>query len=71
MTDHEAMLAIQELMAGVEWSADTLDRIAAIMIDAGYRIRDCDDVDRDGSSAFDGGPVSEAMEFLNRNGGRS
>jgi len=42
-TDHEAMLAIQELLDGTEWSADTLDRIAAIVIAAGYRIRDLND----------------------------
>ena len=46
MSDHEAMLAIQQLLDGVEWSADTVESIAAIMIRCGYRIRDMDDVDR-------------------------
>jgi hypothetical protein len=46
-SDHEALLAIQELLDGVEWSPKTLDRIAAIMTDAGYRIRDLDDDDLD------------------------
>lgn len=43
--DHDAMLAIQEQIDGVEWTPDTLDSIAAIMIGAGYRIRDLNDVD--------------------------
>ncbi len=28
MDDHEAMLAIQELLDGVEWNSDTLGQIA-------------------------------------------
>jgi hypothetical protein len=44
--DHDAMLAIQELLDGVEWSPNTLDEIAAIMWRAGYRIRDAEDEDR-------------------------
>lgn len=48
MDDHNAMLAIQELMDGVEWSADTLDEIAQIVRDAGYRIRDTNEVDPEG-----------------------
>lgn len=44
-TDHDAMLAIQECMDGVAWDSDTAEQIAQIMIDAGYRIRDCNDVD--------------------------
>jgi hypothetical protein len=47
MSDHEAMLAIQELMDGTEWNADTLEAIAEIMVRAGYRIRDLEDVDRE------------------------
>lgn len=45
MDDHAAMLAIQELMDGTEWNSGTLDQIAEIMIAAGYRIRDLNDVD--------------------------
>lgn len=40
MTDHDAMLAIQDLMDAVEWSPDTLDGIADIMRCAGYGIGD-------------------------------
>lgn len=48
MTDHEAMLAIQELLDGTdEWSADTLDAIAVIVSKAGYRIRDLNDIDQE------------------------
>lgn len=47
--DHAALLAIQELLDGVEWSADTLGEVAQIMIGAGYRIRDLNDVDRSAS----------------------
>jgi hypothetical protein len=41
----ELLLAIQELLDGVEWSADTLDAIAQLMTKGGYRIRDLNDVD--------------------------
>jgi hypothetical protein len=44
MTDHEAILAIQELMDGVEWNGDTLEAIAEILINAGYKVRDLNDV---------------------------
>lgn len=40
MSDDEALLAIQELMDGVEWTPATLDEIADILIQAGYPIRD-------------------------------
>lgn len=43
MNDHEAMLAIQELMDGVEWTPQTLNQIADIMEKAGYRVHDIDD----------------------------
>jgi hypothetical protein len=42
----DALLAIQEQLDGVEWTPDTLERIAEIMVRAGYRIRDLTDVDR-------------------------
>lgn len=45
MNANDALLAIQELMDGVEWTADTHERIAAVMRSAGYRIRDVDDRD--------------------------
>lgn len=47
LIDSDAMLAIQEIMDGTEWNADTLEEIAKVMISAGYRIRDIDDVDRE------------------------
>jgi hypothetical protein len=42
MTSDDAMLEIQELLDGVEWTPDTLDRIAEIMVTAGYPIRNKD-----------------------------
>ena len=45
MNDHQAMLAIQQELDGVEWTPDTLERIAEILQQAGYRIRDLDDRD--------------------------
>lgn len=38
--DHEAMLAIQTLLTGVEWNADVLDEIVKVVRSAGYVIRD-------------------------------
>jgi hypothetical protein len=46
MNDHDLLLEIQALLDGVEWNSETLDRIAALMIDSCYRIRDCNDVDQ-------------------------
>jgi hypothetical protein len=40
MTDHEIVLAIQDLMDGVEWTLDTLDIIAMLLDENGYRVRD-------------------------------
>jgi hypothetical protein len=45
MSDHEAMLAIQQELDGTEWTAETLERIAEILQQAGYRVRDLDDRD--------------------------
>ena len=45
MTPSDALLQIQELMDGVEWTPDTLDEIARVMRRADYRIRDLDDAD--------------------------
>lgn len=39
MSADEALLAIQELMDGVEWTPDTLAKIAEILISAGCRDR--------------------------------
>jgi hypothetical protein len=48
MNDHDLLLAIQEQLDGVEWTPDTLERIAQLMVASGYRIRDLDDCDRCG-----------------------
>jgi len=40
MDDHSLLLAIQELIDGVEWSADTLEQIAELMTESGYTIHD-------------------------------
>ena len=39
-TYNEPMLAIHRLLDKKEWSADTLDKIALVMADAGFSIRD-------------------------------
>ena len=54
MNDHDAMLAIQEELDGVEWGSDTLERIATILIESGYRVRDLDDRDPDLIAAIKG-----------------
>lgn len=46
MSDHDLLLAIQEKLDGVEWTPDTLEEIADLMHDHGYRIRDRHDGDR-------------------------
>lgn len=38
MTDSEALWHIQQLLSSVEWSPDTLQDIADVMIAAGYTI---------------------------------
>jgi hypothetical protein len=43
MSDHDALLQIQEMLDGVEWTVDMLDEIARILIAAGYPIRDVED----------------------------
>ncbi|ANA86331.1 hypothetical protein SEA_LOZINAK_175 [Gordonia phage Lozinak] len=40
MNDHEILLAIQDLMDGVAWSADTLNSIAELLNANGYTIGD-------------------------------
>lgn len=45
-----ALLAIQETLDGVEWNIDTLEDIADVLLQNGYRIRDLDDVDLEASS---------------------
>lgn len=43
MTPEEALLRIQELLDGVEWTPDTLEAIAVVVQAAGYRVRDLND----------------------------
>ena len=50
MSDHEAMLAIQQQLNGVEWTPDTLSNIEQILISAGYHMRDLNDADREAAS---------------------
>ena len=43
MSDHEAMLAIQELLDGQAWTAEVLEEIADVLQQAGCRVRDIED----------------------------
>ena len=45
LADSEIVLAIQELLDGVEWNPDTMSEIALLLVKNGYRVRDCNDVD--------------------------
>jgi hypothetical protein len=54
MNDSDLLLAIQERLDGVEWTNDTFEEIAQLMVNSGYRIRDCNDVDRDAAPALIG-----------------
>ena len=45
MSDHNIVLAIQELLDGVEWTSQTLDAIATVLRNSGYRVRDLEDKD--------------------------
>ncbi|MGX1364054.1 hypothetical protein [Bradyrhizobium elkanii] len=59
MNDHQAMPAIQEQMDGVEWDSDTLSAIGDIMINAGYRIRDMNDVDLEARTILESLPKAQ------------
>jgi hypothetical protein len=63
MSDHEAMLAIQQELDGIEWTADTLDRIAEILQHAGYRIRDLDDRDTRADPILAGARDPETLDM--------
>lgn len=47
MNDHAIVLSIQEILGGLEWTPDTLDVIAKLLNDNGYRVGDLDDKDRE------------------------
>jgi hypothetical protein len=57
----DLLLAIQELLDGVEWTPDTLASIAQLMVNAGYRIRDLDDVDREAAPMRVSGGASDGQ----------
>lgn len=42
MSPEDALLKIQELMSGVSWTPETLNEIAEVMEEAGYKIEDID-----------------------------
>jgi hypothetical protein len=43
MDDHDLLLSIQELLDGTSWTPATLDLIADLLNQNGYRIRDFND----------------------------
>lgn len=54
LTEADALHAIVDLLDGVEWTPDTLDRIAEILRAAGYTIRDLEGNDVCGAESVDG-----------------
>lgn len=48
MDDRDILLEIQGELDGVEWTLDTLETIAALLRDNGYRVRDINDRDPEG-----------------------
>lgn len=42
MSPEDALLMIQTLMSGVSWTPGTLEEIAKVMEEAGYKIDDID-----------------------------
>jgi hypothetical protein len=45
MGDVDLLMAIQELLDGVEWDSDTLEDIATLLNDNGYQVRDPNDLE--------------------------
>ena len=45
MDDHELILAIQEILDGTSWDSGTAAEIATLLVESGYRVRDCDEID--------------------------
>ena len=43
MNDHNLLLAIQELLDGVEWTPTTLNEIADLLTNNGYAIHNLED----------------------------
>lgn len=44
MNASDALQAIQELLDGTNWTPDTLNEIARILIAAGYQMRDANEI---------------------------
>jgi hypothetical protein len=64
MDDTEAMNAIHALMDGTEWSADTLEEIADVVLATGRTITDPNEVTLDRFSAVTGlGPDVAPIAF--------
>jgi hypothetical protein len=40
MNDHDIVLEIQQLLDGTEWQVDMLEKIASLLDENGYKIRD-------------------------------
>lgn len=58
MNDHQAIRAIHREMDGTEWDSDTMSAIANILDQAGYRLRDPNDMDGE-SDLLDGIPEAQ------------
>jgi hypothetical protein len=43
MNESELLVAIQGMLDGVEWTAETLSDIADLLNANGYRVRDCNE----------------------------
>jgi len=43
VTDHEIVLAIQQMLDGTEWQASLVNDIAQLLSDAGYAVRDIEE----------------------------
>jgi len=43
MSDHDLLLAIQELLDGTVWQSKMLEQIAEWLTQSGYRVRDIDE----------------------------
>jgi len=45
MGDVDLLMAIQQLLDGVEWDSNTLEHIATLLDDNGYTVRDPNDLE--------------------------
>lgn len=65
MNDHDLLLTIQELLDGVVWTPDTVETIAELMTENGYRIRDKNDRD---ALATPPAPILYVLHIAHRHG---